>query len=88
MTGAKLLFLQNHCGIRVDLGGGGTHQICLMTCHDNRAIRVKRTPCAHGMFQHRSLCNRVQDFWQIGIHPGAFACGEDDEGSAHGVFSL
>jgi hypothetical protein len=45
--------------------------------------RIKADARLHGMDKQRGACERVQNLWQVRLHPCAFACGEDDQGSFH-----
>ncbi len=87
MGGAKLFCLFHDLNGIIMRHHGGAHLIRAMACHNHGALRRESRPGGQRMYHERCARQRVKHLGQVGIHPRAFACGEDDECSVHG-FSL
>ena len=79
MGGAKLGVLQDGFGGLVKGLGGAGHGVRAMAGDDDHAGRLQRAAGSKGVVQHRHAGKRVQHLGQVGVHPGAETCGQDDQ---------
>ena len=78
MAGTELLRLL--CPMQIGLvGERSTHVIATMAVDDVHAHRLQRARAGDDMGQHRHACDLLQHFRQDGLHPLAFARGENDD---------
>jgi hypothetical protein len=80
-AGALHLVLVGDDERRVDAGAVLHDEVALVT-HDHLDVLSSRRTCgADGVAEERQPTDGVQDLGGRGLHPGAFTCGEDDDGS-------
>jgi hypothetical protein len=79
VAGTKSLVLTHACDARQErLDGLGP-----MTRHDDDRRASGRECGIENQPHHGYAEQTVSDLWQIGLHPGALASGEDEGGYAH-----
>ena len=77
MTGAQLLRLQHPLHPRLFECGG--HLVAAVAVHHMDRGGFERRRGMQHMFEQRLAAQRLQHLGQIGIHPLALACGQDDD---------
>ena len=48
--------------------------------HDHQVLRIQRLGDGERVAQHGTATDLVKDLVEVGAHPGALACGQDDDG--------
>jgi hypothetical protein len=78
MGGAALLGLAHASDVFVNARNRGLNGVGAMACDHNNARRVERLARAQRMRDQWRAADLVQNFGQVGVHPAALTCGQND----------
>ncbi len=84
-SGALDVVLVGDDGLGVDLGDVGGDQVTLVPDHDRQVLGLGLTGRGDRVADQRAAGDAVQHLGGCGLHPGALASGEDDDGGQAGV---